>query len=96
MRGIFTKDSVTVAPGHIVSGVASYPHTVRVTHGRVWLTEEGRPDDYWLSAGDTFTVTPGRLVVIEADTGANSAVLTLKRRLPVWNTASYGQLKSYS
>jgi hypothetical protein len=40
---------------------------VRVLAGRVWLTVEGVPDDHWLAAGESVVVTPGRLVVLEAD-----------------------------
>lgn len=40
---------------------------MRITSGRVWITVEGSALDYWLHAGDTFAVMPGRLIVIEAD-----------------------------
>eukprot|EP01037_Dinobryon_pediforme_P034134 gene34134-39919_t len=37
-----------------------------VKRGYVWITQEGRSDDFWLHAGDAVIVAPGRLVVIEA------------------------------
>jgi hypothetical protein len=43
--------------------------TLNVVRGRVWLTVEGSPDDYWLAAGDSFALEPDKLVVIEAHHG---------------------------
>jgi hypothetical protein len=67
MRRLFTNESLAIAPGDAVSGVAGQSQTLRVTGGRAWITVEGVSHDYWLSAGDTFAVAPGRLIVIEAD-----------------------------
>jgi hypothetical protein len=64
---LFTNESLAIAPGDAVSGIASQSQTLRITAGRAWITIEGISHDYWLSAGDTFTVAPGRLIVIEAD-----------------------------
>lgn len=71
MRGLFTNESLTVGAGQAVSGIAGRAQILQVISGRVWLTQEGVPHDYWLYAGETFEVTPGRLVVIEADAGAS-------------------------
>ena len=67
MRGIFTKQSVTMEVGEAVSGVAGRTQILRILRGRVWVTVEGISHDYWLSAGDRFPAIPGRLIVIEAD-----------------------------
>ncbi len=67
MRGLFTKQVLTIPPGQAVSGAAGRAHTLRVTQGRVWITVEGISHDYWLHAGDTFTTIPGRVTVVEAD-----------------------------
>jgi hypothetical protein len=75
MRGLFTNGSLTIGAGQAVSGIARKPQTLRVVSGRVWLTLEGIPHDYWLHTGDTFEVTPGRLVVIEADTHDSRLVI---------------------
>ena len=69
MRGLFTTPSVTIPAGQVVAGVASRTETLRVRTGRVWVTVEGIPHDYWLFAGDSFRAIPGRKVVIEADQG---------------------------
>lgn len=71
MRGLFTNQLLSIAPGEAISGIASRPQTLRVTRGNVWLTIEGIKHDYWLSAGDTFTAIPGRLIVVEADTDSS-------------------------
>ena len=67
MRGLFTNNSVNIQAGQAVSGIADHAHTLRINAGRVWLTVEGIRQDYWLHAGDSFTVIPGRLIVVEAD-----------------------------
>jgi hypothetical protein len=67
MRGLFTNESLVIGAGEAVSGIASQAQTLHVASGRAWITIEGMSHDYWLSAGDTFSVAPGRLIVIEAD-----------------------------
>ncbi|RJF97530.1 DUF2917 domain-containing protein [Noviherbaspirillum saxi] len=71
MRGLFTNQLLSIEPGEAISGVASHAQTLRITRGNVWLTVEGIKHDYWLSAGDTFTTIPGRLIVVEADTASS-------------------------
>lgn len=73
MRDLFTKSFFTIQPGHAVSGVADQAQTLRVSRGNVWVTVEGDTADYFLSAGDTFTVEPGRLLAIEVDSRDKSA-----------------------
>ncbi|MBO9536063.1 DUF2917 domain-containing protein [Herbaspirillum sp.] len=45
--------------------------TLAVSHGRVWVTQEGRTDDFWLESGDSMVLLPGALAVIEADRFSN-------------------------
>ena len=40
---------------------------IRLRHGRVWVTQEGRAEDFWLEPGAAMVLLPGALVVIEAD-----------------------------
>lgn len=35
--------------------------------GRVWITIEGEPQDWFAGAGEALTLPPGRLIVIECD-----------------------------
>lgn len=67
MRGLFTNNTLAIPSGNAVSGVAHRAQTLRILRGRVWVTVEGIPHDYFLHAGDTFTAIPGRLIVVEAD-----------------------------
>jgi hypothetical protein len=67
MKNLFTKQSHTIGAGQLVSGVAASAQTLRVVHGRVWITVAGRLEDYWLQAGATLEVPAGRLVVVAAD-----------------------------
>jgi hypothetical protein len=82
MRELFTSRSLTIPSGHAVSGTAKEAQTLRVKSGRVWITVEGVSHDYWLFAGDTFTLTPGVLTVIEADGAAGSVELEGAGRAP--------------
>lgn len=67
MRGLFTKQRLSLEAGQTRSGIANRAQTLRIVDGRVWITVEGIKHDYWLSAGDIFTTIPGRLIVLEAD-----------------------------
>jgi hypothetical protein len=67
MRKLFAKSSLCINAGAIVSGISNKPETLHVTLGKVWITVEGSPDDYWLQAGESVAVEAGRLIVIESD-----------------------------
>jgi hypothetical protein len=67
MKILFTNASHIVSAGQVIAGIAQQAQTLRIACGRVWLTVEGTLQDYWLSAGESVVVEPGRLVVIEAD-----------------------------
>jgi len=41
--------------------------TVRVRHGRLWLTEQGLPDDVFLAPGEAWQLRGNGRVVAEAD-----------------------------
>lgn len=70
MRVLFTNRSLTIAPGTTASGIAQRSQTFSIVSGNAWITMEGVNHDYWLSAGDSFTAIPGRLVVAEAGNNA--------------------------
>jgi len=55
-----------LAQGAVASGKFNNNRMLLVRRGYVWITQEGRDDDFWLRAGDAIIVAPGRLVVIEA------------------------------
>ena len=89
MRSLFTNDTLTLPAGQAVSGTAHRARTMRILRGRVWITVEGVPHDYFLHAGDIFTAIPGRLIVVEADrdAGIDMACLATKpalQRLESW------------
>lgn len=71
MRSLFTKLSHSLAAGEVLSGSAARAETLRVKHGRVWITVEGISHDYFLHAGDSFTAIPGRLTVLQAEQDAS-------------------------
>jgi hypothetical protein len=69
MRKVFTDSPIVVNAGSAWSGIASRPETLQIVSGSAWVTVEGERSDYWLSSGDTLTIAPQRLVVVEADHG---------------------------
>lgn len=71
--------------GALATGRFECSRLLLVRRGYVWVTQEGRTEDFWLSAGDSLIVNAGRLLVIEAATASdisleNSAPVTL----PLW------------
>lgn len=73
MRELFIKGRITIDSGQAVSCIPEEAHKVRIKSGKVWITVEGVSHDYWLFAGDSLTLIPGALTVMEAD-GAASRV----------------------
>ena len=62
------------APARILALRNAAGTRVRCSRGRGWVTVEGDPADYWISAGDEMQVrSPGR-VVIEAYPGGELQV----------------------
>jgi len=52
--------------GLAASGRFRRARLLLVRRGYVWITQEGRGEDFWLRAGDAIIVSPRRKVVIEA------------------------------
>jgi hypothetical protein len=82
MRILFTNSTLNIKSGMTVSGVSNQRESLSVVRGRVWVTVEGSPDDYWLGAGDTFVVEPGKLVVVEAYRGDSQILLSSEQDEP--------------
>ena len=58
---------------------------VRVTRGRVWLTQEGDPKDYVLSAGEAMELKTKGPVVLYGLTDASFQVDTPARAPGMWS-----------
>lgn len=85
MTNLFANHALNIAAGQAVSGIADREQTLRVECGKVWITIEGSSRDYWLTAGQSVTLAPGRLVVVEADRTASRVTLpqpVTGRRVP--------------
>lgn len=63
----FAKESYTIDAGQAVSCQVRRAQSIQIVSGRVWLTVEGQPADYWLNPGEQFTLPAGRLIVLQAD-----------------------------
>jgi hypothetical protein len=68
MTILFASTEHTLRSGEVLSGRPERDYAIGVEYGQVWLTAEGCQEDYWLAAGDTVMLAPGRLVVVEAGT----------------------------
>ena len=55
---------------------ARAPRRLQVTHGRLWLTQEGDPDDHFIAAGEDLALCGPGAVVLESD-GAVDAVFSV-------------------
>lgn len=53
--------------GNVVSFRLASARLLVVRRGMVWITQEGRSEDFWLRAGDGIIVTSTQLLVIEAE-----------------------------
>lgn len=77
---------LSLAPRQLVDLDDARDTVVRVTRGRVWLTQDGDPADHVLDAGDTWAIERNGRTIVEAQTsslvdlsgpGAGSAILPL-------------------
>jgi hypothetical protein len=63
-----------LAPSEVVALDGARGATLRVTRGRVWLTQHGDTRDIFLGAGDAFTIERGGRTVVEAQEAATLCV----------------------
>lgn len=65
---IVSRD-LLLARGEVMHIDAPRSVEVSVASGRVWITEESRPDDIWIAAGERVRLQgPGRAVIEAIDT----------------------------
>ena len=50
----------------LMAGKVAAACMLRVCSGRVWVTQEGLTEDFWIEGGDALILQPGGLIVIEA------------------------------
>lgn len=64
---------------HVVGLTLRAGCTVRVDHGRLWLTQPGQHHDIWLQAGQSWTPTSTGRVWISAEPSAQFQLAQLLR-----------------
>ncbi len=65
--------------------------TLRVLRGRIWITQEGSPDDVFLDAGSGHTFrADGRVLISAERAGARSAAIVFDAPLAVAGRATVG------
>jgi quercetin dioxygenase-like cupin family protein len=60
------------------------PAMLKVTAGEVWLTVEGKPDDYWLASGESYRLPRGATAWISAGRHGARVVLSGSHHFPAW------------
>ena len=85
MKNLFSNESHLLQSGQLISGTARKAQTLRVLHGRVWVTISGVKDDFWLEKGATLDLPAAALVVVESgeyasivETAANPVLQSAK------------------
>lgn len=67
MKKLSAHEPLALSPWQLVSVMVEASQEIRIDCGLVWITIEGDANDYWLAAGATLELVPGRHIVIEAD-----------------------------
>src|SRR5450830_692717 len=68
MQNIFINRSLHLRTGELATVQINGAIKLQIGKGRVWITMEGAPDDYWLSGGEQIEIAGrGMLVVDGAD-----------------------------
>ncbi|MGI4860133.1 MAG: DUF2917 domain-containing protein [Janthinobacterium lividum] len=89
MTAIATRTLYEIAPGAPVRWTLHATGQVRACAGRLWLTREGDPWDYWLETGDVMPVVAGDVFWASVE-GAAPGRLEMRAqmaRVPVWRQA---------
>jgi len=70
---------LSTAPVRLLQCPAQGRTELRVRHGRIWLTCEGRPEDVFLDAGEGWTVSGAARLHLNAENG-QEAMLEIRVR----------------
>lgn len=73
-----------LADGQLLRWNQAVAVSLRVTAGRVWVTQPGDPDDHFVDAGGALTLAPRSAVLIGAEGPAQVAI---EARRAAWRTA---------
>ena len=68
-----------LSAGSVVGFRLASARLLVVKKGLVWVTQEGRSEDFWLHAGDGIIVTSPQLLVIEAEQDCELALESTPR-----------------
>jgi len=80
MQNIFTKRTIRLQAGDVMSLQVTRPVCLQVGSGRVWVTIQGGRTDYWLGGGQSLDIPGQGLVVIESVNTASKLQVGLCRR----------------
>ncbi|MFL9925775.1 DUF2917 domain-containing protein [Herbaspirillum lusitanum] len=62
----FSSEATGLEAAGLRAGQVDQVSLLKLSSGRVWVTQQGRAEDFWLDGGDTLVLLPGSLIVIEA------------------------------
>ncbi len=66
MHDTASDETLSLAPGELVSLWLEERQVIRVASGQAWITIAGDRHDYWLASGQALALPRGRHIVIEA------------------------------
>ncbi len=76
--------ALQLGDGQLLRWQQAVPVTLRVLHGRVWVTRPGDPDDHFLDAGAALRLARGGGVLIGAE---GAAQIAIEAERPAWRLA---------
>lgn len=88
MHQINQFELTTLTPVRLTLGAGC---TIRVTHGRLWLTRPGHLEDVWLQAGEGWTLPTAGTVWLSAEPVAQFQVA---RAVTPWRWPGLAPLRS--
>jgi len=80
MQNIFINRSLHLRTGEVATLQVNGAVRLQVGNGRVWITMEGAPDDYWLSAGEQIEIAGRGMLVVEGADASSQVQLSLPQQ----------------
>lgn len=77
LKKLSTKMIFEVTDGDATRWQVSVAGRIRASSGRIWLTRQNDPQDYWLDSDTVLTVQPGDVLWLGADAKQGAAQLEL-------------------
>ena len=80
MQNIFINRSLHLRTGELATVQINGAIKLQIGKGRVWITMEGAPDDYWLSGGEQIEIAVRGMLVVEGADASSQVQLGLPQQ----------------